>query len=431
MIREDIKQKLINEDLDKLFLPHRDGIDQANYRVGDINNEIIAWNPDTNIFMDYFYDDYPDIIWFELSLVYNEGNGYKINRNGEVLGPSGRIIAKLYDAWGYINYKIHVSKNKKAHILMAKMFVPNIDPDNKIFVDHINRDKNNILPTNLRWVTSKENANNLYRPKHTDRVSNAIFRAYSDKERTHLVKEYFGAESLEAAYPNRNNVIYTIQDSIKGRISKGKKNNGKRLFYSFEKLYWEIEAVDPQLTEYFEMIGKTIDEIDESLWTRHYSGDYLIHPLGLVRSTHKAGDKGITVGAITYLNGRHPERKFGGNRVHRLVAEVFLNGNKPIEKGLVVDHINTNSLDNRAENLRICTTKENMNNENTIKKLKENPSHTRKVVGPDGTIYNTINSAAKAAGILPTSMYRKLSGRRPSGGYKYYDENDQNNNNNS
>ena len=236
MIREDIKQKLINEDLDKLFLPHRIGIDQANYRVGIVFNEIIAWNPDTNIFMDYFYDDYPDIIWFELSLVYNEGNGYKINRSGEVLGPSGRIIAKLYDAWGYINYKIHVSKNKKAHIFMAKMFVPNIDPDNKIFVDHIDRDKNNILPTNLRWVTSKENANNLYRPKHTNRVSNAIFRAYSDKERTHLVKEYFGAESLEAAYPDRNNVIHTIQDSIKGRISKGKKNNGKRLFYSFEKL---------------------------------------------------------------------------------------------------------------------------------------------------------------------------------------------------
>lgn len=83
MIREDIKQKLINEDLDKLFLPHRDGIDQANYRVGDINNEIIAWNPDTDIFMDYFYDDYPDIIWFELSLINKDLNGYFLNRNGE------------------------------------------------------------------------------------------------------------------------------------------------------------------------------------------------------------------------------------------------------------------------------------------------------------------------------------------------------------
>ena len=162
MIRNDIKIKLINENLDKLFLPHRNGIDQDNYRVGDINNEIIVWNPKNNLFMDYFYDDCLEIIWFDLSLVYEDGNGYKINRNGEVLGPSGKIIAKLYDSWGYINYKIHASKNKKAHIFMAKMFVPNIDSDNKIFVDHIDRNKNNILPTNLRWVTSKENANNIY-----------------------------------------------------------------------------------------------------------------------------------------------------------------------------------------------------------------------------------------------------------------------------
>ena len=53
---------------------------------------------------------------------------------------------------------------------------------------------------------------------------------------------------------------------------------------------------------------------------------------------------------------------------HRAVAELFVPNpeNKP-----VIDHINTDRLDNRAENLRWVTTKENCNNPLTIRHYSE------------------------------------------------------------
>lgn len=55
-------------------------------------------------------------------------------------------------------------------------------------------------------------------------------------------------------------------------------------------------------------------------------------------------------------------------KVHRLIYETFVG---EIPEGMVIDHINTERTDNRLENIRCVTVKENNNNTLTKKHLSE------------------------------------------------------------
>lgn len=113
-----------------------------------------------------------------------------------------------------------------------------------------------------------------------------------------------------------------------------------------------------------------------------YEERYQISNLGRLRSkdvviTKKDGKHEFRKGKILRLlttkhgylayyfgNGKDKRKMI---RIHRVVASAFI----PNYEGKpMVDHINRNRKDNRVENLRWCTLKENMNNPLTLEHLK-------------------------------------------------------------
>ena len=90
---------------------------------------------------------------------------YEINKNGEIRNKkSKRILKQTLDSYGFY-YKVSIvndigkSETISVHRLLALAFIPN--PENKPAVDHINRIKKDNRLSNLRWVSFKENSENI------------------------------------------------------------------------------------------------------------------------------------------------------------------------------------------------------------------------------------------------------------------------------
>ena len=116
------------------------------------------------------------------------------------------------------------------------------------------------------------------------------------------------------------------------------------------------------------------------------------HPTGQCRRPEKIlklQDDGKGYYVVNLCKNGKPRTK----GVHILVAEAFLE--KP-EGKCEVDHINRNRQDNRVENLKWCTHKENMNNANTIQYMKDSPDKSRSAyIALASKIYNGSPQAPK------------------------------------
>lgn len=180
----------------------------------------------------------------------------------------------------------------------------------------------------------------------------------------------------------------------------------------------------------------------EEIWKdiEGYENLYQVSNMGRVKSLDKLDGIGRTVkGKILSLTADKDGYlqvslyKNGANKrckVHRLVAQAFIPNP---ENKLCVDHINTIKDDNRIENLRWVTHKENCNNPLSYKKLLENIPHryldknpnSKQIIqfSQNGKLirkWRCMEEAALELNILPQGISKCCRGtRKTSGGSKW------------
>lgn len=93
------------------------------------------------------------------------------------------------------------------------------------------------------------------------------------------------------------------------------------------------------------------------------------------------------------------------------------------EKGFVIDHINRNKLDNRLENLRVITSKQNSYNRtkskhsnNTYKGVKKSGNKYCAIISKDGVTRNiggfdTEEEAAKTYDMMAEELFGEFAGK--------------------
>lgn len=117
---------------------------------------------------------------------------------------------------------------------------------------------------------------------------------------------------------------------------------------------------------------------EEEVWKdiKNYEGRYQVSNWGRVRSLNYRNTGKIkvlkpyktrlhykTYLSVCFVDADNVKHHY---RVHRLVAEAFLPNpeNKPI-----VQHLDTNTMNNNVDNLSWCTQEENMNNKLTVERI--------------------------------------------------------------
>ena len=255
------------------------------------------------------------------------------------------------------------NKGYYLHRIVAEHFIEN--PGSLPEVNHIDGDYYNNKAENLEWISKLENMRHASENKLMKRYTRRVILKNKETGEENI----FDKVSDCAEYLNYS--ISTISNTCRG----------KRI----DKLYDMKYQCEERTIEDNDIIWKEYPEHKKYLISN--TGEIKNKKTGrLMMGSKVNGYRFVTL----YIDKDTPKM----NRLlHRMVALTFLDNsdNKP-----VVNHKDTNILNNHVDNLEWVTYKENMNTEETIKNLKKgkNSKIIHQILIETGEIVNTFYGAS-------------------------------------
>lgn len=361
------------------------------------------------------------------------GGQYQVSNLGRVrsfrIKSEGVLLKVRPNTDGYYMAKFG-GRTVAVHRLVAIAFVDGYHDG--LQVNHKNEDKADNRACNLEWITFKENVNYGTRNK---RAAVNISKAMSV-----AVCQYDADNRLVACYPSQAEAERATGISSRqiSAVCCGHRKSTGGYKWAYKYPYRRKKAERKR----YELPHKEYDtaSLDGEQWAdvAGFDGLYQVSNLGRIKSADRndgifhAGR--IMKPRIVYRNGRLVEvcitLTVGSNRrkisVCRLVADAFCNGYK---KGLVLNHINGDITDNRADNLEWVTVSR-MYETGRYRANSASIAKRRAVIQmtTDGKVvaeYESLIAAEKAVGVAHSNIRSVCLGKKLTcGGYKWKFKND-------
>lgn len=263
-------------------------------------------------------------------------DNYEVSSFGNVRNKKTGRILKQCTIGGYSNVGLSntITKSFQVHRLVAKTFISNIE--NKLQVNHKDKNSLNNKLSNLEWNTALEN--NIHRSLGVKQTTNQNLSVWRIDLKTNIKLQQYDSIELASQWILENgygNYLHNIKGSISCAI--------RGVYKSSCGFKWELHKDECLENEIWKEIN--IENEDTS--------GYYLSSLGRFKNKKGVIMKDYKPHHTGYIYLRVNIKKYA---LHRLVALTFI-GN--VENKPFVNHIDGNKLNNKLENLEWVTCSEN------------------------------------------------------------------------